>query len=348
MNYRFLSQRGWNYTFEEGTSGERSAALQQLETNLKNAMTDLKNALKQPVGAPVTVAPKKTTSAVSKLIADHETAQKRTVTNGNVAELEAKVKQLRDWLKLQNCVVKLDGSIDAAKSARVVVYDHSLATQDMTQVGVVGGQLFLVDAAGTQPLDTTRMVTHKSGPGHAIYVMSAEGNLHVSNHSVGHRHHSSLLAGSDVAGAGELKATNGRLLWLSNKSGHYCPSAVHLLQTLHQIQKLGVPMTFALTSYPGETYYPTVGAFLRKLEMDEEPDYELNKLFAYAAHLTDATLGTHTPDPWRWRDLSQFPDEVPGVHTVATNTFVPHKTVRQWLKSRGLTAPTDLQLGVGR
>jgi hypothetical protein len=176
--------------------------------------------------------------------------------------------------------------------------------------------------------------------------MSETGNIHVSSHSVGHRHHSSLLAGANVAGAGELKAVNGHLTWLSNKSGHYAPSVAHMLQVLHQIQKGGVPMTFALTVMPAKKQYPTVGAFLKELELNDEPDYELMKLMRYSDHLTDAVLATHTPDPWRWRDSSV--GEVAAVYSTTTNAPVPHKAVRQWFKTQGLHAKTDLQRGYGR
>jgi hypothetical protein len=170
------------------------------------------------------------------------------------------------------------------------------------------------------------MVTAFSGPGKAIYVMGRTGNIHLSSHSVGYRHHSSLSAGTSVAGAGELQVEDGRLKWISNKSGHYAPSVVHLVQTLHQLQKRGVPMFFRLKLVPDNQEFATVGEFLDKMELGEQ-DYELAKLTAYMQHMDEATLGENG---WRWRNES----ERAGVYTIDASLPVPHKQVRQWLKSK--------------
>jgi len=345
VKYHYLSQLGEQYANEQGLSGHRFAALSRLETHLKQAITDLNVAVKRGVRRLIPV-PAVSRSAVHKLIAAHETAQlKAAGPNANLAELQARVQRYLAWLKRQHCVVKANGSIDWGLSNHVVEYDHSLAQQGMTRLHVLGGRLF-TDAAGTKPLDTTDMVTMLSGPGHAIFVMSATGNIHVSSHSVGYRHHSSLLAGRDVAGAGELKANNGCLVWLSNKSGHYVPSVGHLLQSLHQMQKGGVPMTFALTVLPDNRRFATVGEYLSELGLQGEPDYDLMRLMRYSAHLTDAILGTHTPGPWHWRDAAL--GEASGVYNTVTNQFVAHKVVRGWLKSRGLSADVEVQSGRSR
>jgi len=346
MRYLYLSEVGWGYMGEEGRSGERIPALTMLESRLKQAIVDLNRAVKAPRATrlPAAAVPNGN-SPVAKLIALHETAQKMAGPSPRIAELEAKVQRLRTWLKLQNCVVEADGSINWGPSNRTVVYDHDLASRGMTQLRIIGGRLFL-DDAGAKPLDTSNMVTFFSGPGHAIFVMSATGNIHVSSHSVGHRHHSSLLAGQNVAGAGELQASKGNITWLSNKSGHYRPSVAHLLQILHQLQKGGVAMSFALTVMPYNKRYPTVGAFLKALELDDQPDYELMKLMRYSAHLTDDVLGTHIPDPWRWRAAER--GEVPAVYSTDSNQPVDHKIVRKWLKSKGKVAIGQLQSGDGR
>jgi hypothetical protein len=206
----------------------------------------------------------------------------------------------------------------------------------MTMIHFAGGRLFR-DQACTAPLDTKHMVTAVSGPGKAIYVMGRTGNIHVSSHSVGYRHHSSLLAGTNVAGAGELQVEDGRLKWISNKSGHYSPSVVHLVQTLHQLQKRGVPMSFRVKLVPDNDEFATVGEFLDKMELGEQ-DYELAKLTAYMQHMDEVTLGENG---WRWRNEG----ERAGVYTIDTSLPVPHKQVRQWLKSKGFRAATEVQLG---
>ena len=146
----------------------------------------------------------------------------------------------RKWLKGEG--VTLDAAGNAHVQPLQVVYDSAVA-QNMTRVRFFGGKLY-TDDQYQKPLDTTDMVTHMSGPGKAIYVLTDTGNLHVDSHVLGHRHHSSLVAGAATACAGELQVVAGRVVAISNKSGHYKPGFRLPLQVLHQLQKQNVPMTF--------------------------------------------------------------------------------------------------------
>lgn len=340
MNYLFLSERGSRYEAEEGTTGRRVPTLEDLEGKLKAAIVSYKAAVTASLPHPPPMAPGRNPT-VLQLRVFHEAAQQAAQKNTGIEKIKAEIKQLRAWLERQDCVVAADGSITAGLNNYVVKYDHDPALQEMTKVKILGGRLCLNNAEA-KPLDTSNMVTNFSGPGYAIYVMSVQGNIHVSPHSVGHRHHSSLLAGANVAGAGELKVSNGRLIELSNKSGHYSPSEVHLLQVLHQLEKSGIPMTFALTVQPKGRKFPTVTDYLRTIEGADQPDYGLSKLMQYAEHLTDDVLCQHQPDPWRWRMNSI---EKPGVYSATTNQPVAHKAVRQWLKSKGLRAKQEVASG---
>ena len=142
-------------------------------------------------------------------------------TEKKIAEARANVEKQREWLTRQGVVVKPDGHIDWGKDNARVVYDHEAAKGNLTKLRFGANGLAYTDDACRQKFDTTKMVTQFSGPGKAIYVMSFTGNIHVSSHSVGNRHHSSLLAGCAIAGAGEIEAKDGRIVWVSNKSGHY-------------------------------------------------------------------------------------------------------------------------------
>ncbi len=331
MIYRYLSEMGEHYENEIGSSGAREGALANLETKLKKALLDLKkeqDAAKAPAS-----------NSVKDKVRFFQNQAVPAPRTEKLKQLEEKVAQQRAWLELQGAVVDKNGNVNWDRTRRVVEYDQTYQKIGLTMVHFAGGRLF-TDPACTKPLDTKNMVTHFSGPGKAIFVMGRTGNLHVSSHSVGYRHHSSLLAGTNVAGAGELQVENGNLRWLSNKSGHYFPSAAHMVQILHQLQKKGVPMTFRVKLLPDNDEFATVGDLLNKLELGEQ-DYELAKLTAYMAHLDDATL---EPQGWRWRNEG----ERAGVYVIATNSLVPHKTVRQWLKSKGLSAATDVQSGAGR
>ena len=55
-------------------------------------------------------------------------------------------------------------------------------------------------------------------------------------------HHSSPLAGGDVAGAGHLTVEEGRVRKIDDMSGHYRPDAQKTLQVLRRLEKLGAKL----------------------------------------------------------------------------------------------------------
>jgi hypothetical protein len=346
MRFFYLAEIDKRYNDEEGTPGERNRLKVWLPhvTLLKKCITDLRNEL-QRSSTPAPIASPTSHSSVKDRIRFFETVERRAAGSGNqqrIEHLRTMINKLRKMLQMEGVSTDKDGNITKIQHL-VVVYDRDATKQGMTQVQFQGGRLYLKG----QPLETDNMVTHTSGPGKAIYVLSFQGNMHVASHVVGHRHHSSLLAGRGVAGAGEIEVHNGHVQWISNKSGHYCPSVCHFLQTLHLLQKKGVPMTFRVKvlSFAPEIQgdYPSVGAFLKRLESLGEPDYELAKLLRYQEFLTDEFLGRNG---WRWRHADR--GEEAGVYTIATNQFVPHKVVRQWFKSQGLLPEVAVQRGAAK
>jgi hypothetical protein len=70
------------------------------------------------------------------------------------------------------------------------------------------------------PYDTSKERSQFLGDGYAIYVMDRQGTFYAGNQKVGLFHHSSLVGGAAVAGAGELKIEKGKLTFISNESGH--------------------------------------------------------------------------------------------------------------------------------
>jgi len=106
---------------------------------------------------------------------------------------------------------------------------------------VVNGrrEKILVDAQG-RPCDTRNATTHDGAP-RAIFVMDANGDLYASNYQEpGAFHHSSLAAGQPVAAAGELVIENGRLIEITNRSGHYCPAPSYTEQALASLRAKGI------------------------------------------------------------------------------------------------------------
>jgi hypothetical protein len=99
----------------------------------------------------------------------------------------------------------------------------------------------LRQASSGELFDTTDAEAWHSGGERAIFVMDGNGNLYASNNpQVGHLHHSSLLAGQHVAGAGELKVVDGRLVEMTDKSGHYRPTAETNDQALDALRSQGL------------------------------------------------------------------------------------------------------------
>ena len=241
--------------------------------------------------------------------------------------------------------------IDWGISSRTVVYDRDIS-QDLTRVRFTGGLLYMDDAF-TKPLDTKNMVTHFSGPGFAIYVMSEQGNLHVGSHSVGFRHHSTLLAGSNVAGAGEVQVDKGKLVWISNKSGHYAPSAPHFLQVLHQLQKKGVDLSVVKVKFleknPPPQNFANVGLYLAAMEAGGVDSYDYAKMIRYLVKIPyPEFIALAAPKGWRWVTDPEVAMGKRGVVTIAGGTPVPPKEVRRWLKDMGRTGDPELQSGAGR
>lgn len=84
------------------------------------------------------------------------------------------------------------------------------------------------------------------GQERSIFVMDGKGNLFVSNdQEPGVTHHSSILAGAPVAGAGEIGVVDGKVEFLSDQSGHYMPPAVCLDQVTNYLRKEGVDVDAA-------------------------------------------------------------------------------------------------------
>jgi len=98
---------------------------------------------------------------------------------------------------------------------------------------------------GGVPFDTTSpepLYSKFSGKGWGIYVMAADGTLYAGSHKVGLFHHSSFLAGSQTAAAGEIQARSGKLTGITNKSGHYRPGPQQMAQVLEELRSRGTSL----------------------------------------------------------------------------------------------------------
>lgn len=102
----------------------------------------------------------------------------------------------------------------------------------------------LYDAKGNL-FDTSDATSlHSADDPRAIFVMDHDGNVYASKwQEEGRFHHSSFLAGGDVAGAGELKVSNGDLKLISNASGHYHPTQDMTIQVVKELQSRGLTIS---------------------------------------------------------------------------------------------------------
>ena len=70
--------------------------------------------------------------------------------------------------------------------------------------------------------------------------MDPMGNIYAANDRVpGKFQHSSFLAGSPIAAAGEIEVHDGVVKFISGKSGHYRPSAQQLDQMVNNLRTQG-------------------------------------------------------------------------------------------------------------
>jgi hypothetical protein len=80
------------------------------------------------------------------------------------------------------------------------------------------------------------------GPnGTAIFVMDGDGNVYAStDFEISKFHHSSFLAGGDVASAGHMTVHDGQLQLITNQSGHYKPSSTLNEQVIKVLNHYGI------------------------------------------------------------------------------------------------------------
>lgn len=321
--YKVLETGGTNFmelcengrSGEVGTSGSRAIALKGLQKNLELAM----NAAKSFQLASRT--PQSTNAkSVKDLVAFH-TAQQTHVKEAEQARLNEVAIRLRTWLSRQGAWFSGESGLNEDMTMRpkmVVVYDNQLAQQNLTKLSINGGLLRTADG---KLFDTSGLVTHFSGPGYAIYVMSCSGHLHAGSHSVGHRHHSSFLGGAPVFGAGEIKAEGGRITFLSNKSGHYVPGRNQLLAVLAMLQQGGVALDFRLkmispTCFQGIDY-PSVDVFMKQNKLDDasinqavqDVGYIESRVISHSAYYQDTPNSPPAPrgsGPARMNDVGAY------------------------------------------
>jgi hypothetical protein len=153
-----------------------------------------------------------------------------------LASLSKYHKELEKWEALQHgqeTVTKYDRTPEAQQASELKVDESGVvrSSQDMMQgkegyvVDPKTGKLHYFDM-GKQ--DSVDVEVDDPTTGGKKTIQQKQG-----------QHHTTPLAGEEVAGAGDIEFKGGLIQSISNISGHYKPKAVQLIQTLEELLKQG-------------------------------------------------------------------------------------------------------------
>jgi hypothetical protein len=84
-------------------------------------------------------------------------------------------------------------------------------------------------------LHTGSLVSSSAGRGWAIYVVGFDGQFYWGEHNVNIFHHSSFFAGAPVLAGGEIAINAGRVVGVTNKTGHYKAGSQELSTVLQNL-----------------------------------------------------------------------------------------------------------------
>lgn len=97
--------------------------------------------------------------------------------------------------------------------------------------------------------------------GDTIFVMEQDGALYVFPTVKGVLHHNAPVQDGPVAAAGELLVRQGRVHWLSDRSGHYHPAPFMIEQLLSELTRQGADLSHAeILRLWGEQSFPITSA----------------------------------------------------------------------------------------
>lgn len=95
-----------------------------------------------------------------------------------------------------------------------------------------------------QPFDTTPLdSTNEEYFEENLYMVGLDGEFYVHPHVIDDSlHHSSVFAGGDLLSAGQIEAFEGKILKISNLSGHYKPGIQAMLDTVQVLKSKNYPL----------------------------------------------------------------------------------------------------------
>lgn len=264
------------------------------------------------------------------------TRKKRFDLERIVNKKKAWLTSLGFFLDANGMVTKFPKESENFESPRVV-YDTDPVLRDSTRVHISGGKLF-TDPWFLNPLDTQNSSNFFSGSGEAIYVMTANGNLHVSSQLKGYRHHSSILAGVPVASAGEIKVMNGTLTMINNRSGHYRPSGMQLFQIVRQLKKSGIASSYRIVEFTGIGGHSNTYSSSEEFAKVYDAACRRQRMTCYVRATSNEIL---TKLNWEFRGIQSMTSSKNGqMYDRGTDTPLDDKEVITRLKAEGV-CPTE-------
>jgi hypothetical protein len=265
-----------------------------------------------------------------------------------IPKLEEDIRQLKQQIKQRGFDYAADGTVTRGPKS-FVHYDYTLERKNLRRVNIENHLLRwdkdnrqVAHSAGTSNLDnslvdTTALPVNALGnAGAAIYVLSAEAHLHISAQLEDVRHHSSFLAGGNIACGGEIRVTQGNITWMSNNSGHYLPNVKHFLQVLHFLHKKGANMNFQVENVVDSrgNYNPgnpqTIDQMMDGLGLSRDYDevYHFNNLVVGYRDFVNVPAKMATLD-LDWRRAAN----PPGAYKRSTNQHMPSANVRKLINA---------------
>lgn len=136
-----------------------------------------------------------------------------------------------------------------------------------------------------------------------LFIMTADGKIYSAAEKRVH-HHSSFVAGRPVAAAGCWTVKWGKITFIDNQSGHYCPPRDFLEQFAKELKFRGADISKATTSF-GRSVADVIkltkarAAPLEKI-VDYVPQAKGATPIVRGEHYRGQVLRLYTPDPPRW------------------------------------------------
>jgi len=146
-----------------------------------------------------------------------------------------------DWLReyyIPEMIDKDIGEFLLYKIVKGVAY-LDREQRDDKKIHVKGGIIY---NSRHEKFHTGNMKTSTMGKGWAIFVISPDNTLYANSHKTDSFHHSSFLSGAAVQSAGEIAIDNGKVVALTNKSGHYLPNSGSFVRILYWLKQHGVSL----------------------------------------------------------------------------------------------------------